>query len=126
MRLAKSKKGLLPEDLVEFQNKIVKLEKLLENLEVERQKYKRKLEGKIIEQEAFLTFLNNSHQYYKYATYVQKRGLIEKLVSNIKINPDLSLIIELKQGLKSLDLGYGSATENRTPVDGMKIRCPNH
>lgn len=126
MRLAKSKKGLLPEDLVEFQNRVEKLEKLMENLETERQKYKKKLEGKIVEQETFLLFLNNSHQYYKYATYVQKRGLIEKLVSNIQINPDSSLKIEMKPGLESLIIRDGNATENWTPAYGMKTRCPNH
>jgi predicted RNA-binding protein with EMAP domain len=112
MRLAKSKKGLLPEDLIEFQNRVEKLEKLMENLETERQKYKKKLEAKIVEQETFLLFLNNSHQYYKYATYVQKRGLIEKLVSNIQINPDSSLKIEMKPGLDSLIICDGNATEN--------------
>ena len=126
MRLAKSKKGLLPEDLIEFQNRVEKLEKLMENLETERQKYKKKLEAKIVEQETFLLFLNNSHQYYKYATYVQKRGLIEKLVSNIQINPDSSLKIEMKPGLDSLIICDGNATENWTPVYGMKTRCLNH
>ena len=122
----KARKHIEGEDIIRINNKIEKLNNALVILEKEREKYNRLIKGDIIEQVSFLEFLRNAHQYYKDATYVQKRAVVEKLFSNIQINPDLSLRLELKRGLNTLDTWFGSATENRTPVYGMKTRCPNH
>jgi DNA invertase Pin-like site-specific DNA recombinase len=126
LSIGKARKHIEEEDAVRINKRIEKLNNLLVILKQEREKYNRLIKGDIIEQVAFLEFLRNAHQYYKNATYVQKRVVVEKLFSNIQINPDLSLRIELKRGLNTLDRWYGSATENRTPVPGMRILCPNH
>ena len=116
MSIGKARKHIEEEDVIRIKNRIEKINHLLVISQQEREKYNRLIKGDIIEQVSFLEFLRNAHQYYKDATYVQKRAVVEKLFSNIQINPDLSLRLELKRGLNTLDRWYGSDTENRTPV----------
>lgn len=82
--------------------------------------------NEILELEAFLDLLQNISEAYKEATYVQKWKLAKLLFLNIVLDNQKRLTFAVKPWLEHLFMVDGSDTENRTPVDGMKIRCPNH
>ena len=76
-------------------------------------------------------FLNNS----VLALYYRKMMILffsfVFLIRKTRIIPEISIekYIQLKKSQANWEifmLFYGSATENRTPVYGMKTRCPNH
>lgn len=79
----------------DFDNKIKFLRKEVEALdEWER--------NEIVELEIFIDILNNAQNYYKRASYVQKRKIARLLFLNIQINSKKELQIQVKPELKTL------------------------
>ena len=58
--------------------------------------------NEIIELEVFIDILNNAKNYYKKASYVQKRKIAKILFLNIKINTKKELVIQIKPELQTL------------------------
>lgn len=58
--------------------------------------------NEIVELEVFIDVLNNAKNYYKKASYVQKRKIAKILFSNIKINTKKELAIQIKPELQTL------------------------
>ncbi len=73
--------------------------------------------------------VQNLSETYKQGDYSKKVSILRKVEFELSINNKKELTIEESKPLKALKmLGfvYGSATENRTPVTGMRILSPNH
>ena len=81
--------------------------------------------NEILELEAFLDLLQNISEAYKEATYVQKWKLAKLLFLNIVLDNQKRLTFAVKPWLEHLFMVDGSATENRTPITGMRIPCPS-
>lgn len=80
-------------------NILVEVNKCEGNELVEVNKY----EGnELVELEVFIDILNNAKNYYKKASYVQKRKIAKVLFSNIKINTKKELVIQIKPELQTL------------------------
>lgn len=58
--------------------------------------------NEIVELEVFIDILNNAKNYYKKASYVQKRKIAKILFSNIKINTKKELAVQIKPELQTL------------------------
>ncbi|EKD66117.1 MAG: resolvase protein [uncultured bacterium (gcode 4)] len=58
--------------------------------------------NEIVELEVFIDMLNNAKNYYKKASYVQKRKIVKILFLNIKINTKKELVIQIKPELQTL------------------------
>lgn len=79
----------------DFDRKIKSLRKQVEEMDdTER--------NEIVELEVFIDILNNAKNYYKKASYVQKRKIAKILFSNIKINTKKELVIQIKPELQTL------------------------
>ncbi len=73
--------------------------------------------------------VENLSENYKQGNHNKKISLLQKVEFELFVNNKKELTVEESKplkALKTLNLNVGSDTENRTPVDGMKIRCPNH
>ena len=73
--------------------------------------------------------LRNLSETYKSGDTERKQYIHRKFQFELSVNNKKELTIKeskLLEALKSIDFNNGSATENRTPVCGMKTRCPNH
>ncbi len=79
----------------DFDRKIKSLRKQVEEMDdTER--------NEIVELEVFIDILNNAKNYYKKASYVQKRKIAKILFLNIKINTKKELVIQIKPELQTL------------------------
>lgn len=58
--------------------------------------------NEIVELEVFIDVLNNAKEYYKKASYVQKRKIAKILFLNIKINTKKELVVQIKPELQTL------------------------
>ncbi|MDQ7023458.1 MAG: hypothetical protein Q9M97_08210 [Candidatus Gracilibacteria bacterium] len=58
--------------------------------------------NELVELEIFIDILNNAKDYYKNASYVQKRKIAKILFLNIKIDHQKRLQIQVKPELKTL------------------------
>lgn len=88
-------KRIYEETKEDYDKKIKFLRKEVENLDdTER--------NEIVELEVFIDILNNAKNYYKKASYVQKRKITKILFSNIKINTKKELVIQIKPELQTL------------------------
>ena len=58
--------------------------------------------NEIVELEVFIDVLNNAKEYYKKASYVQKRKIAKILFLNIKINTKKELAVQIKPELQTL------------------------
>lgn len=58
--------------------------------------------NQMIELEIFIDVLNNAHNYYKHANYVQKRKIAQILFLNIKIDHKKRLLIQVKPEFETL------------------------
>ena len=83
--------------------------------------------------ENLVKLIGNLAQTYKVWTFEMKSRLFKSIQVKLFCDDTGLLYIKENPTLEALDFGGnnsldmdGSATENRTPVDGMKIRCPNH
>jgi len=58
--------------------------------------------NEIVELEVFIDVLNNAKNYYKKASYVQKRKIAKILFLNIKVNTKKELAVQIKPELQTL------------------------
>jgi len=72
--------------------------------------------NKMLEFELFVKVLHNAGKYYRKATYVQKRKIVEILFSNIVIHNKKRLTIAVKPHLESLFIWLSGDGGNRTHV----------
>jgi hypothetical protein len=79
----------------EYDRKIKVLNNELQDIDISER-------NEILELEAFKYVINNSKSYYKRANYVQKRKISKLLFSNIKIDHEKRLQIQVKPELKAL------------------------
>jgi len=79
----------------DFDKKIKYLRKQVEEMDDNER-------NEIIELEVFIDVLNNAKNYYKKASYVQKRKIAKILFLNIKINTKKELVIHIKPELQTL------------------------
>jgi hypothetical protein len=72
--------------------------------------------------------LENLSERYKLGNYDTKQTLHRKIEFELFINSKKELAIKenkLFSSIKMLSFNDGNATENRTPITGMRIPCPN-
>ena len=72
--------------------------------------------------------VENLSESYKHGNLEIKHSLHRKLEIELSINDKKELTIadsRLFIALKALNFNCGNATENRTPITGMRIPCPN-
>ena len=72
--------------------------------------------------------LENLSERYKLGNSEFKTDIHRKLEFELFINTKKELTVEdskLFSALKRLNLNDGTDTENRTPITGMRILCPN-
>ena len=72
--------------------------------------------------------VENLSESYKQGNPEIKHSLHRKLEIELSINDKKELTIgdsKLFVALKALNFNVGNATENRTPITGMRIPCPN-
>jgi hypothetical protein len=73
--------------------------------------------------------VQNLSESYKQGDHSKKVSILRKVEFELFINNKKELTVEESKplkALKTLNLCDGSATENRTPVTGMRILGPNH
>lgn len=79
----------------DFDKKMEYLEKQNKDLDIWER-------NEIVELEVFIDMLNDAKNYYKKASYVQKRKITKLLFSNIKINTKKELVIQIKPEVQTL------------------------
>lgn len=93
------KNGSLKKDEIEkkvYENEKKRLSALIESMEKELAEFKKSERNDILEFESFFDMLNNADQYYKHASYVQKRFICRILFSNILLTHEKTLQIQPK------------------------------
>lgn len=77
----------------------------------------------------YLERADSAYLAYKQALPSEKRDLVDTLTSNRMVggkNVVVMLSLPFSEIAKRAECQDGSATENRTPINGLKSHCPNH
>ncbi len=72
--------------------------------------------------------IENLSESYKLGNHETKYGILQKIEFELFRDNKKELVIKknkLSFDIKMLNFNDGNATENRTPITGMRIPCPN-
>jgi DNA invertase Pin-like site-specific DNA recombinase len=120
--------GVIDSTICESSSKALSESKVI--LEARKKELKnRKIEDSTKKITEMFELLENLSESYKQGNYEKKISILQQVEFELFINNKKELTIEESKPLKALkmlNLCVGSDTENRTPVPGMRIPCPNH